>query len=58
MHVIERTKHGRWPRPTLTNDQRLQQFRAKLAQLSTVVPNEFFHRRLFAGTHPKKEQQA
>lgn len=54
--LIERTKHGRWPRPTLTNDQRLQQFRVKLAHLSTVVPNEFFHRRLFAGTQPKEQQ--
>lgn len=49
MYVIERTKHGRWPRPMRTNDERLREFRMKMAARAVVVPNVYFHNRLNKG---------
>lgn len=47
--IIEHVKHGRWPLPTPTNDERLRDFRLKLASRAVVVPNVYFHNRLNKG---------
>lgn len=56
MDIIEHVKHGRWPRPTPTNGDRLREFRMKMATLAVVTPNTYFHQRLFGkgAVHAKR----
>lgn len=54
--IIEHVKHGHWPAPTLTNDQRLQVFRRKMAERAQVIPNVYFHNRL--NGHAQRHQSA
>lgn len=47
--IIEYVKRGHWPLPRKENDQRLREFRMKMAMRAVVVPNVYFHNRLNKG---------
>lgn len=52
--IVEHVKRGSWPLPAPTNDQRLQEFRHKMAERAAVTPNVYFHNRL--NGHAQRQQ--
>lgn len=49
LSYIEYVKPGHMPLPRRENDERLREFRIKMALRATVVPNTYFHNRLNKG---------
>lgn len=39
---LERVRHGRLPRPPMSNADRLQQFRRRMSEVAQPVFNNFF----------------